>query len=151
MSENFNFDTADMGAALDSAEVPVAPSTIGRPKPEQNWTGAPEDKDEAEAKAKEYNWPEKIAYDYSAYQPVKNAPVDVGSMPEWASSAVRYEWSDEYGEVGPRIPQLEADLYNLEFLHRAGEAMKNLEQPVHTEGPVKINPVMKVGQSSHPT
>lgn len=146
MSDNFKFDVTEMGAALDNeiAGAPIAPSTIGRPKPEQNFKGAPTDNEEAAAKAKKHEWPVKIAYDYSAYQPAKDAPVDVGSMPAWASSAIKYEWSDEYGDVAPRIEKLEAELFNLEFLHRTGNAMKNLELEVHIEGPKNVNPVLKV-------
>ena len=30
---------------------------------------------------------------------------------EWAINAARYEWNDEYGDLGPKIPELEAMLF----------------------------------------
>lgn len=59
---------------------------------------------------------EKVAYDYEVYtkntkelhdEALANGVVDG----QWASDAARYEWSDEYGDVGPEFPELEAQLF----------------------------------------
>ena len=31
---------------------------------------------------------------------------------EWSIGAARYEWSDEYGDLGPQIPELEEMLFS---------------------------------------
>jgi len=139
MSEN-NFGTTEMANALSD----VAASEVAKPRPEQNFKGAPEDDKEAEDKALEYKWPKKQVYDYPAYLPNKDAPINPDEATTWASSAAKYEWNDEYGDVAPRVPELEAMLFNLEFLHREGDFMQNLKMEVKTEGPVQMAPVMKV-------
>lgn len=30
---------------------------------------------------------------------------------EWDGSARTYEWNDEYGDVGPKVPELEIELF----------------------------------------
>lgn len=41
-------------------------------------------------------------------------------VPLWASNAVKYEWDDEYGEVGPAHPELEKQLFRDRYINRAG-------------------------------
>ena len=38
----------------------------------------------------------------------------------WSSAAMRYEWKDEYGEVGPAHPELELQLFQDVETNRAG-------------------------------
>ena len=72
--------------------------------------------------ASENGWVEPSPYDYKQYnatgQDAAEALASAGG--EWASSAARYEWKDEYGEVGPRVPELEKQLFQSEFLNRRG-------------------------------
>ena len=42
-------------------------------------------------------------------------------IPTWAANAKRYEWLDEYGDVGPRFPELEKMLFKHEYINRKGE------------------------------
>jgi ATP-dependent RNA helicase DDX3X len=146
MSEhNFEDVTADVTA--DLGEIALSEAGTEKPKPEQNFVGAPADLAEAEAKARDYLWAKKVDYDYTAYAPTKDgtATIEPANHVPWASSAVKYEWLEEYGEVAPRIPELEAQLFDLEFLHRTGENMSNLDLHVKMEGAVRIEPITKVG------
>jgi ATP-dependent RNA helicase DDX3X len=40
---------------------------------------------------------------------------------QWASDAAVYEWTDEYGDVGPRFAELEKQLFGAENHVRSGE------------------------------
>lgn len=73
---------------------------------------------EAAALAREKGWVEPQTYDYSVYTTTQK-PED-GDAPTWASSAAKYEWSDEYGDVGPPNEELEKMLFHSEFISRAG-------------------------------
>ena len=42
------------------------------------------------------------------------------SAPQWAANAAKYEWNDEYGDVGPKNPHLEEQLFRSEFINRTG-------------------------------
>jgi ATP-dependent RNA helicase DDX3X len=138
------FDLNDMGVALSE----VAASEVGteKPKPAQNFVGAPKDVEEANKKARDHKWVDKTEYDYNRYNPKdKNAPPsDSVDLPSWASNAVKYEWQDEWGDVGPRVAELEAELFDLEFLHRKGHNYNKLELEVKAEGGVHIDPIAKV-------
>lgn len=145
MSEN-NFDTTEMSAAI---------SSIGKPKPEQNFVGAPIDKEEAEAQARAQGWVKPKAYDYSLYGASKPGEEGDGAdavpdaelvpLPPWAHSAVKYEWIDEYGEVAPRVADLEATLFNEEFLSEVGEKLVTYENcDIKEAGQTHVNPVLKV-------
>lgn len=42
------------------------------------------------------------------------------SSADWAAGAARYEWEGEFGDVGPAIPELEKQLFELEYHSSAG-------------------------------
>lgn len=44
------------------------------------------------------------------------------NLPIWASNAKKYEWSDEYGDVGPEFRDLELQLFHGEHINRTGIA-----------------------------
>ena len=46
-----------------------------------------------------------------------------GDVPLWASNAMKYEWDDEYGEVGPAHPELERQLFQGRYQMRSGEKL----------------------------
>lgn len=73
---------------------------------------------EAVALAREKGWVEPQSYDYSVYTAEK--PAEDGDAPVWASAAAKYEWSDEYGDIGPPNEELEKMLFHSEFISRAG-------------------------------
>ena len=80
-------------------------------------------------------WAKPVAFDYDVYNrkalAVENGgtennvssdravPVELGA-PKWASNAMRYEWKEEYGEIAPRIEELENELFRGEFRNRIG-------------------------------
>ena len=39
---------------------------------------------------------------------------------EWAHAAEKYEWKEDYGDVGPPLPALEAQLFNNEYKMQKG-------------------------------
>jgi len=66
-----------------------------------------------------FGWIEKSAYNYDVYN--KSAKeideskatfeangIEVG---DWAGNAEVYKWDDEYGDVGPKFPALEIQLF----------------------------------------
>lgn len=44
-------------------------------------------------------------------------------VPVWASNAAKYEWDDEYGDVGPAHPVLEKQLFRDRYIARAGQKL----------------------------
>ena len=88
--------------------------------------GAPQAKN-----PQEHGWVPKTDYDYSTYMKSTKelaeaeaaakesaAPgVEVGC---WASNAAIYDWDDDYGDVGPRHPELEKQLFGSENHVRMG-------------------------------
>ncbi|OCL04821.1 DEAD/DEAH box RNA helicase [Glonium stellatum] len=100
------------------------------------------DKEAALRRAKEKGWTEPVPYNYSATG-ARDSPEDASSHPDatWLSDAVRYEWCDEYGEVGPVNTELEQKLFRSEQSVKAGALIKAYEFGVTLEGPVHVHPV----------
>lgn len=146
----------DEVAAFGTTEMEAALSSASKVRPEQNFVGAPQDKEEAESKAREHGYTAPVPYDYSAYgsrgQAAPNggvnisAPVKVGFN---ATEAARYEWKDEYGDVGPKIPELEKYLFASEFRMDAGLGRNRLdgfhiEMKEHGTGDILSRDIYKV-------
>ncbi len=74
----------------------------------------------------EAGWVPKQAYDYEIYNKSSKELFDEGLAPgglgadDWASNATKYEWDEEYGDVGPAFPELERQLFGSEFHMRTG-------------------------------
>ncbi|MCJ1435750.1 hypothetical protein MMC27_005125 [Xylographa pallens] len=65
-------------------------------------------------------------------------------VPLWASNAVRYEWNDEFGDVGPRHPELEKQLYRDQYTNRAGQMMATYANTnVTMESEQTVDPILK--------
>ncbi|KAF9889873.1 hypothetical protein FE257_006963 [Aspergillus nanangensis] len=107
---------------------------------------------EAATAAREKGWGEPAEYDYTVYnagplgpQPGEEStttahPTD--DLPEWAASAAKYEWNDEYGDVGPENADLEKMLFRNEHINRTGLKLKNLQNiQVIAESHERPNPV----------
>ncbi|KAI9733417.1 MAG: hypothetical protein M1834_003501 [Cirrosporium novae-zelandiae] len=142
MSENA-FDTNDLNEALaDVAErKPVHP-------------GQQINADQAKI-AHEKGWAEPAVYNYDAYNdsgPSGAEPTKEEGFPIWASNAQKYEWDDEYGDVGPRNEDLESQLFRHEFASIQGSRLSSLNEfEVTNEGPVKINPIREFSDAGlHP-
>ncbi len=75
---------------------------------------------------REAGWTEPQAFDYETAdlkpsEAAPQAPAENGEeVPGWAHNAAKYEWLEEYGDVGPRIKQLERQLFQSEYLNRRG-------------------------------
>ncbi|KAL8922796.1 MAG: hypothetical protein Q9208_004921 [Pyrenodesmia sp. 3 TL-2023] len=67
---------------------------------------------------------------------------DLGDVPEWAANARRYEWSDEFGDVGPKDEQLEKILFQDTEKMEVGEHFEKLTDiAVTLESETHIDPV----------
>ena len=95
---------------------------------------------ESAQRARDAGWVERETYDYAAYnagphaapKAAPDAAPNAGNredgetteqtkdIPSWAANAMKYEWSDEYGDVGPAHPELEKQLFKNELLNRTG-------------------------------
>ena len=63
--------------------------------------------------AREKGWAEPPKYDYEMLQRASKPTeenVDA-NVPEWAANAIKYEWKEDYGDLGPEHPQLEEILF----------------------------------------
>ncbi|EHK97387.1 putative ATP-dependent RNA helicase ded1 [Glarea lozoyensis 74030] len=71
---------------------------------------------------------------------------------DWSSNAAVYEWQEEFGDVGPRFPELEQQLFGSEFHVKMGLDFKNIaEISVYQEGVVRIQPVLSFAEAGlHP-
>ncbi|KAE8390863.1 putative DEAD/DEAH box RNA helicase [Aspergillus alliaceus] len=95
-------------------------------------------KAEAASTAREKGWVEPEGYDYAKYNTLPQLPKpgeniepeqrqEHQGLPEWAANAAKYEWKDEYGDVGPPNPQLEDMLFRSDFINRTGLKIGNLQ------------------------
>ncbi|KAE8355115.1 P-loop containing nucleoside triphosphate hydrolase protein [Aspergillus coremiiformis] len=110
-------------------------------------------KAEAASTAREKGWAKPEGYDYSKYnavpplsKPGENTGPEQGQLPQefpqWAANAAKYEWKDEYGDVGPANPELEEMLFRSEFINRTGLKIGNLQNiDVIAESRERPNPV----------
>ncbi|GIC86657.1 DEAD/DEAH box helicase [Aspergillus udagawae] len=96
--------------------------------------------------AREKGWVPPEQYDYAKYNtgPAEE-PEEVteqSQIPEWAAKAAKYEWNDEFGDVGPPNKDLEDMLFRNEFINRAGLKIGNLQKiDVIAESRERPNPV----------
>ncbi len=131
------FDATEMTAAVEGIAIAQA-DTVDSDKQAS-------DRKESADKARAHNWAPAVQYDYSVYN--ANAPEarePTAGDPEWLHNAAKYEWCDEFGEVGPQNLNLEAQLYHHEFQMRSGEGMEALEYEVELSGAERIRPVRNV-------
>ena len=97
-------------------------STAGKPKPDAAADAAA---------AREHGWGKPVRYDYDMYNASFTAPrtdaervnTDGGAdgmearysttenVPAWGANTARYEWKEEYGDIGPAFKDLEAELF----------------------------------------
>ena len=100
---NQAFNTAELGNAL-------ADTTDAHDKDVNAKAG------ENAARAREQGWAEPEKYNYTAYnassREEREAVEAEHDLSDWASNAAKYEWSDEYGDVGPPHPELERLLFH---------------------------------------
>lgn len=67
----------------------------------------------------------------------------------WQGASARYEWKDEYGDVTPRVPQLEEILFRGNNRVRVGENIDALEEfEVSVDGAARLDHITEVGTLS---
>lgn len=98
------FDMAEMGSTL--------PATAGNMNAE------------AAALAREKGWAEPQRYNYDAYNAASKDDPAIADAETWGSNAAKYEWNEEYGDVGPPNPDLEKMLFRDDYIVREGEHME---------------------------
>ena len=113
MGDSWETTPTDLGTALKETTIDGAP------------TGPPRDEAKAQL-AREKGWVEQQPFNYDATIPPQDAPSDMNlpggvEMPGWMHRASKYEWSDEYGDVGPEVPQLEKQLFGNEMKVKKGQ------------------------------
>ncbi|RMD42079.1 hypothetical protein DV735_g3057, partial [Chaetothyriales sp. CBS 134920] len=128
------FDTTAMTQALADGD------------PGTNGTGAHKN-EEAYAAARKAGWVDPQAYDYSPANAQGPAAGEDearrDTAPAWAHSAKRYEWNDEHGDIGPRVPELEEQLFRSELITRQGLKFEEISSiKVVAESAEKISPIV---------
>ena len=73
------------------------------------------------AHLREAGWVEPQKFDYDTYNANLKDAAEQTNLPSWAASATKYEWSDEYGDVGPAHVELEKMLFGTEEHVTEGE------------------------------
>ncbi|KAL2065460.1 hypothetical protein VTL71DRAFT_3130 [Oculimacula yallundae] len=147
------WETNNMSAALpDQAPEAAAPAAATHKNPQ------------------EYGWVEPTKYDYETYNKSTKEMADaqassggdlgdsddlgVGgfAVGDWASNAAVYTWSDDYGDVVPRFPELEKQLFGSENHVRTGIKFENVRQiEVQQEGAIRIAPIKNFSDAGlHP-
>ncbi|KAL1843933.1 hypothetical protein VTJ49DRAFT_6876 [Mycothermus thermophilus] len=88
---------------------------------------------EAQATGK---WVDPTPYNYAEFTTEKAGH-------EWDANTARYEWNDEYGDVGPEFPALELQLFGDPSTRgkKGIDFSKITEIQVIQEGPARIDPV----------
>ncbi|GLA10576.1 hypothetical protein AnigIFM62618_000173 [Aspergillus niger] len=110
-----SFDVSDMSTALKEST--------------SNQANNPTESSKA---AREKGWTTPKGYDYEKYTstlPPLNQPQgdNQEQLPEWAAQAAKYEWKDEFGDVGPRNTELEEMLFRSEYTNRTGLKIGNIQ------------------------
>ncbi|KAL9005763.1 MAG: hypothetical protein Q9188_001475 [Gyalolechia gomerana] len=77
---------------------------------------------------------------------------DYEAAPVWAANARRYEWSDEFGDIGPEDKELEDMLFKDANKMEVGEHLKQLTDiTVTVESQTSIQPIIKFDDAGlHP-
>ncbi|KAI9674046.1 MAG: hypothetical protein M1829_003889 [Trizodia sp. TS-e1964] len=106
------------------------------------------DPDASAQKLREAGWVGKVKFDYDTYNATnkenqeKQEAENSAAAPTWAANAKVYEWDDEYGDVGPPLPELERELFGSENVMRTGDEFENLKNiEVTQEGVSRIYPI----------
>lgn len=71
------------------------------------------------ASAQEFGWAERTPIDYASAQSKEPAQA-------FFHSEEKYEYGGDYGDVGPRVPDLEAKLFNTKYRVEAGDMLNHL-------------------------
>jgi ATP-dependent RNA helicase DDX3X len=90
-------------------------------------------------RAREAGWVDTVPVNYDVQRSSRE-----DELTHYLQHSAVYEWADEYGDVGPEIPELEEQLFGGDFRVRKGNHMGNLQFEVTVEGPDKLQPTRSV-------
>lgn len=93
-------------------------------------------------RARDAGWVETVPVDYNVQQTTRE-----DDYAHYLRNSAVYEWDDEYGDIGPEVPELEQDLFGGDFRVRQGQHMDKLQFEVTVEGPDKLQPARSVSTS----
>ncbi|KAJ5816331.1 DEAD/DEAH box RNA helicase [Penicillium robsamsonii] len=131
---------------VPAAEVAsVAGSNVGESSVEGMLSGVGPNAESAKQVAREKGWTDPVPFEYAELANSKDHR-------DWAGVAVRYEWKDEYGDVGPAVPELEEQLFRGDLITRPGAKLDELNSyEVNIESPNEIKAVTEwVNFGLHP-
>lgn len=89
------------------------------------------------------DWVKPVAYDYARF----GGGAGINETDTWGASGHRYEWLEEYGDVGPKVPELELMLYGPENRTSQGREMHVYEYNVIYDGTEQLKPIKNVSCS----
>ena len=108
---------ADAPGVADSASAAEIASAVGFDAGEASaegvLSGVGPNIEAAHKVARDKGWTDPVPFEYTELTNSKNHL-------DWAGVAVRYEWKDEYGDVGPPVPELEDQLFHGDLIARPG-------------------------------
>jgi hypothetical protein len=96
-------------------------------------------------RARDAGWVETVPVDYKVQQSSRD-----DDHANYLKNSAVYEWDDEYGDVGPEVPELEQDLFGGDFRVRQGQHMDKLQFEVTVEGPDRLQPARSVSFLAYP-
>ncbi|OQE24027.1 hypothetical protein PENFLA_c010G10440 [Penicillium flavigenum] len=140
---------ADAPEVVDSASATEGASAVGSDAGESPvegvLSGVGPNAEAAHKVARDKGWTDPVPFEYAELANTKDHL-------EWAGVAVRYEWKDEYGDVGPAVPELEDQLFHGDLIARPGAKLDALNSyKVNIESPNEIKAVTEwVNFGLHP-
>lgn len=102
-----------------------------------------------QANPQAHGWEARTPFNYEASKPEPGTSLEGDAPgnddPVWAHNAAKYEWDDTFGDVGPRIPELEEALFKRDLITTLGSDLRALtEFTVTQEGPERVTHVREV-------
>lgn len=108
--------SADAPEAVDTVSAAEGASAVGSDAGEAPvegvLSGVGPNPEAAHKVARDKGWTDPVPFEYAEL-------ADKNHL-EWAGVAIRYEWKDEYGDVGPAVPELEDQLFHGDLIARPG-------------------------------
>lgn len=107
-----SFDNPASDAGVDSADGMTQKTHVQENVPAGVLSGIGPNAETAGQIARDKGWTDPVPFEYSE--------LDGKEHRDWAGVAARYEWNDDYGEVGPPNVELESQLFRGDLIPRAG-------------------------------
>ena len=75
---------------------------------------------EAIQRVRDGGWVTPTQFNYTDYNASTKEEREAAGEPKWAANAAKYEWSEEFGDVGPADEELERELFGSENQMKQG-------------------------------